>query len=90
MPLRKIKRGSLLHLLDIHKSYLTERDIAKYRAQIVKEPSYRMRRKAPAFRHGDIRRSPLPSLWTNSYFVSTVGGAPLTVIKQYIENQKYV
>ena len=30
----------------------------------------------------------LPSLWTNSYFVSTVGGAPLSAIKQYIENQK--
>ena len=35
-------------------------------------------------------RSRIPSLWTNSYFVSTVGGAPLSVIKQYIENQKYV
>lgn len=34
--------------------------------------------------------SRLPSLWTNSYFVSTVGGAPLSVIKQYIENQKNV
>jgi putative transposase len=33
-------------------------------------------------------RSRLPTLWTNSYFVSTVGGAPLAVIKQYIENQK--
>ncbi len=32
----------------------------------------------------------LPTLWTNSYFVSTVGGAPLVVIKQYIENQKNV
>jgi putative transposase len=32
----------------------------------------------------------LPTLWTNSYFVSTVGGAPLAVIKQYIENQKNV
>ena len=30
----------------------------------------------------------LPTLWTNSYFISTVGGAPLEVIKQYIENQK--
>ena len=29
----------------------------------------------------------LPTLWTNSYFVSTVGGAPLNAIKQYIENQ---
>ncbi|PWI56775.1 IS200/IS605 family transposase [Sulfoacidibacillus thermotolerans] len=26
----------------------------------------------------------LPTLWTNSYFVSTVGGAPLAVIKQYM------
>jgi len=34
--------------------------------------------------------SRLPSLWTNSYFVSTVGGAPLEVIKQYVENQKKV
>jgi putative transposase len=32
----------------------------------------------------------LPSLWTNSYFVSTVGGAPLARIKTYIENQKHV
>lgn len=35
-------------------------------------------------------RSRLPTLWTNSYFVSSVGGAPLAVIKQYIENQKVV
>jgi putative transposase len=34
--------------------------------------------------------SRLPSLWTNSYFVSTVAGAPLEVIKQYVENQKKV
>ena len=30
----------------------------------------------------------LPTLWTNSYFVSTVGGAPLGIVKQYIESQK--
>ena len=35
-------------------------------------------------------RSRLPTLWTNSYFVATVGGAPLVVIQQYIENQKGV
>ena len=34
-------------------------------------------------------RSRLPTLWTNSYFCSTVGGAPLSIIKQYIENQKF-
>lgn len=35
-------------------------------------------------------KSRLPTLWTNSYFVCTVGGAPLAVIMQYIENQKSV
>ena len=35
-------------------------------------------------------KSRIPSLWTNSYFVSTVGGAPLSIIKQYIQNQKDV
>jgi len=33
-------------------------------------------------------RKQLPTLWTNSYFVATVGGAPLEIIKQYIENQQ--
>jgi len=35
-------------------------------------------------------KSRLPTLWTNSYFVATVGGAPLAIIKQYIEQQKTV
>lgn len=35
-------------------------------------------------------KSRLPSLWTNSYFVATVGGAPLEIVKQYIEQQKSV
>ena len=33
-------------------------------------------------------RQRLPTLWTNSYFVSTVGGSPLSIVKQYIENQQ--
>ena len=33
-------------------------------------------------------RSRLPTLWTNSYFVATVGGAPLAVIKEYVADQK--
>jgi putative transposase len=33
-------------------------------------------------------KTSMPSLWTNSYFVSTVGGSPLSAIKKYIENQK--
>lgn len=35
-------------------------------------------------------RSRIPTLWTNSYFVSTVGGTSLSAIKKYIENQKTV
>ncbi len=35
-------------------------------------------------------RTRIPTLWTNSWFVSTIGGAPLEVIKQYIEQQKHV
>lgn len=35
-------------------------------------------------------KSRIPTLWTNSYFISTVGGAPLQIIKQYIEAQKHV
>ena len=30
----------------------------------------------------------LPTLWTNSYFCSKVGGAPLNIVNQYIESQK--
>jgi putative transposase len=35
-------------------------------------------------------KSKLPTLWTNSYFVSTVGGAPMAMLKQYLEAQKNV
>ena len=32
-------------------------------------------------------RSQLPTLWSNSYFVTTVGGAPLAIVQRYIQNQ---
>ncbi len=35
-----------------------------------------------------VLKQRLPTLWTNSYFVCTVGGAPIAVVKQYIESQK--
>lgn len=35
-------------------------------------------------------KSRMPTLWTNSYFVATVGGATLDIVKQYIENQRNV
>ena len=39
-------------------------------------------------REFDFLRSRLPTLWTNSWFVATVGGAPLATIKRYIQEQK--
>lgn len=33
-------------------------------------------------------RSRLPTLWTNSYFVATVGSAPLEQIERYVKQQK--
>ena len=35
-----------------------------------------------------VLKSRLPTLWTHSCFIATVGGAPLSIMKQYIENQK--
>src|SRR5260370_802321 len=35
-------------------------------------------------------RSRLPTLWTHSYFCATVGGAPLAMVKRYIEEKKHV
>lgn len=33
-------------------------------------------------------KSRLPTLWTNSYFVATVGGTTSEVVKHYVENQR--
>jgi putative transposase len=30
----------------------------------------------------------LPSLWTNAYFVSSVGGVSLDTLKRYVESQR--
>lgn len=35
-----------------------------------------------------ILKSRVPTLWTNSYFVCTIGGAPLSVLKKYVESQR--
>jgi putative transposase len=43
-----------------------------------------LRREVPAL------KSRFPTLWTHAYFVSPVGGAPLSVITQYVEHQKDV
>jgi putative transposase len=61
------------------------------------DPQYRVHRLVKAIKGRSSRvlreefpwlRSKLPTLWTNSYFVATVGGAPLSAIKRYVEQQK--
>lgn len=56
--------------------------IHKLVKQIKGRSSYCLRSEFP-----DLKRK-MPSMWTNSYFVSTVGGVTLEVVKKYVENQK--
>ena len=51
--------------------------------KLIKGTSSRILRKE--FHHLTTK---IPTLWTNSYFISTEGAAPLDIIKQYIESQK--
>jgi putative transposase len=44
--------------------------------------SYQLRGEFPAL------SLKMPSLWTNSYFVSTAGGVTLETLKRYVQNQK--
>jgi putative transposase len=56
--------------------------IHKLIKQIKGRSSHHLREEFP-----DLK-SKMPSMWTNSYFVSTVGGVTLDVVKKYVENQK--
>lgn len=82
------KRAELIELevMSEHVHLLTEVDpqfgIHKLVKLIKGRTSRLLRQEFP-----ELKRR-LPTLWTNSYFVLTVGGAPLAIIKQYIENQK--
>jgi len=43
--------------------------------------SRRLRQEFPHLRRGT-------ALWSPSWFISTVGGAPLEIVRRYVENQK--
>ena len=64
-------------LVEVHPQYGIHRLVKQMKGR----SSNLLRKEFPSL------RSRLPTLWTNSYFVSTVGGAPLSVIKRYIESQ---
>jgi putative transposase len=44
--------------------------------------AHQLRQEYPTLKHK------LPSLWTNSYYVSTTGGVTLETVKKYVESQK--
>jgi putative transposase len=61
------------------------------------DPQYRIHRLVKQIKGRNSRllrreprtlRSRLPTLWTNSYLVATVGGATLEVVKRHVENQR--
>ena len=75
-----------MEIMPDHVHLLVEVDpqfgVHKYVKQVKGYTSYIMRKEFVEL------TTKLPTLWTHSYFISTVGGLPLSVIKQYIENQK--
>jgi REP-associated tyrosine transposase len=72
-------RPDYVHLLiEVDRPYGVHRVIREIKGR----SSHILRREFPSL------ATRLPTLWSHSYFVSTVGGSPLGVLKQYIENQK--
>ena len=67
-------------LLDVNPQY----GIVKIVGQIKGYTAHMLRKEFPRL------RSRLPSLWTRSKFMSTVGAVTLEVVKRYIEQQKGV
>ena len=82
------RRAEVIKIMPDHVHLLVEVDpqygIHKLIKQMKGRSSHPLRSEFSAL------RTRVPTLWTNSYFVSSVGGAPLAVIKQYIENQNKV
>jgi len=75
-----------MEIMPDHVHLLVEVDpqfgVHKYIKQVKGYTSYALRKEFVEL------TTKLPTLWTHSYFISTVGGSPLSVIKQYIESQK--
>ena len=67
-------------LLDISPKLVVSNVIGSIKGKI----AHSLRREFPYL------RSRVPSIWTRSYFVSSVGAVTLEVVKRYIDNQKRV
>ena len=92
----KYRRPVLVDGVDVRLKEIILQTAAEFRAEIIElevmpDHVHLLCEVDPQFGiHRLVRRlkSRLPTLWTNSYFVATVGGAPLAVNKQFIEQQK--
>ena len=72
-------RSDHVHLLiEVDPQYGVDRMIRRIKGR----SSHILRREFPRL------ATRLPTLWSHSYFVSTVGSSPRGALKQYIENQK--
>ncbi|MFW5803779.1 MAG: IS200/IS605 family transposase [bacterium] len=98
-PIANRIKEIIQEIIDEHNSELIEIEVVEDHVHVLLEcdPQFGIHRLAKRLKGVSSRilrkefphlKSRLPTLWTNSYFVSTVGGAPLSIIKQYIENQK--
>jgi putative transposase len=65
-------------LLGINPQYAPSKVVGRIKGYT----SHRLRTEFP------LLKSRLPSLWTRSKFISSVGSVTLEVVKKYIENQK--
>ncbi len=90
----------LIHeVVDDKEAWLVEAEVAADHVRLMVEvaPQYGVHRLVKAVKGRSSHalreefphlRSQLPTLWTNSYFVATVGGAPDAMIEHYLEQQK--
>jgi len=97
-PVASRLKEIIQNVIDQNNSELIEMEVMEDHVHILLEcdPQFGIHRLAKKMKGVSSRilrsefpslKSRLPTLWTNSYFVSTVGGAPLEIIKQYIKNQ---
>jgi putative transposase len=89
----------VIEVLAEHPAWLIEMEVMPDHVHLLLEcdPQYGLHKvvKAIKGRSSRVLRSEfpvlkrrLPTLWTNAYFAATVGGAPLDVVKRYVEQQK--
>ncbi|MEV4115866.1 IS200/IS605 family transposase [Nonomuraea sp. NPDC049695] len=98
-PIEPRLKELIREVIEEKRAWLVELEVMPDRVHLLVEvdPQFGVHRLVKAIKGRSSRvlrqefphlKSKLPTLWTNSYFVATVGGTPLDVIQRYVENQK--